>query len=61
MSGLYTLLRKDNLAFLKKGAWYKSWFDFSDNLFRVYRNDGLCTLIKKVMVIIYLKTNGSQK
>ena len=47
MSGLYTLLRKDNLAFLKKGAWYKSWFDFSDNLFRVYRNDGLCTLIKK--------------
>ena len=47
MSGLYTLLRKDNLAFLKKGAWYKSWFDFSDNLFRVQRSDGLLALIKK--------------
>lgn len=47
MSGLYTLLRKNNLAFLKKGTWYKSWFNFSDNLFRVQRSDGLLALIKK--------------
>ena len=55
MSGLYTLLRKDNLAFLKKGAWYKSWFDFSDNLFRVYRNDGLCTLLQKDNLAFFKK------
>lgn len=44
---LFTLLRKNNLAFLKKRTWYKSWFNFSDNLFRVQRSDGLLTLIKK--------------